>query len=491
MSDKFWTVSTSAAVAGGASLSLAPLTLLLGAGNLIVLDLAFAVGMFLIVLALTRYARAGNILLVAHLMVVLLFSVFALIVLNVIDYVAVDYEYDYSVFSLESVVTVLALNMSVLGMSFLVYSFFPQLGDRTSLFRLPDRSVFHGRRIPTANTRFNVWIAVSWMIIIAVTFLTPNILQFPYPVNAEQPGNLHATIRVFLVLIPLGVLIAILVTTGFEMSRQSVIARATFYAAVAFIGILHGARGAMTGMLLAITTMDLLFSRASTQFKVATLTIDVLYIMFLVFNWAWIRVNAVETGFLQAFLDSFQNYRDIFEFRSINTGEVHLADVPMLGQSLFHFLSVVALIDSGVSLNYQTFINLLPQQLPEMLDGVLWDRPLNDNWILGEYFTGGGGFYVYANAYWNGGIVPMSLFALGLAWCVAKIEILFKGKDYSFAIAYFAFIFLLPVNIYYGIQGLVRGLEYGLITYIVIRWWHADRFSGEKAGAYRSKLRGH
>jgi hypothetical protein len=120
--------------------------------------------------------------------------------------------------------------------------------------------------------------------------------------------------------------------------------------------------------------------------------------------------------------------------------------------------------------HYRTFLNLIPQQLPEAMDGILWHRPLNDNWLLADYFRHGGGFYSYANAYWNGGIVPLGGFAALLAWLIARVEMFFKTLPVYYGAAYFLLLLVVPVGFYYGIQGLVRGIEYGIVAFLAIRF---------------------
>ena len=131
-------------------------------------------------------------------------------------------------------------------------------------------------------------------------------------------------------------------------------------------------------------------------------------------------------------------------------------------------MKAIALIDSGDSLRYQTFFNLIPQQLPSFLDGTLWTRPINDNILLMEKFNHGGGFYSYANAYWNGGLPALAFFSIALSWAIARIEIFFKNVTVHYVPAYFIIVLITPTAFYYGIQGLVRGIEYGLLAYLGI-----------------------
>lgn len=465
-------VSKPAAIAGAISLVMAVVTLWSGGENPPILTMGYAISAIPIARAIRAYARAGNILITVHLTVVSLFSAFALLILDMIDRVRLEPAFDFSVFSEETLTAALGFNTLSLGLSLIAYSRFPRLAEPSSLLSGRYSGAINHARVLAANQRLDALLAFSWFVIAAVAWITPNVFQFPYPTNSGLPLDLPHTIRVFVVLIPLAVLVLASFEAGNKMSLHSAIARGTFYVAVFAVGILHGPRGAMTGLLIAVAAIDLTFSRASWAVRASVLLLDVLYLMFLVVQWPEIRVMAAEVGFWQAFISSFQHYSGVLDLRSGVEEGIFLNDIPMMGQSLFHFLYVVTLIDWGVSRNYQSFIDLVPQQLPEILDGVLWTRPIGDNWLINDYFLNGGGFYVYAAAYWNGGLVAMSLFAVGLAWCLARIEVLFKDKGRIFAIAYFAFAILLPVNIYYGIQGLVRGLEFGLIAYLIVKAWN-------------------
>ena len=123
----------------------------------------------------------------------------------------------------------------------------------------------------------------------------------------------------------------------------------------------------------------------------------------------------------------------------------------------------------GISLDWQTFINLIPQQIPQFLaDLIGFQRPLSDPWILMKYVFHGGGFYIFAEAYWNGGILPLSIFTFVITYIIIKLEIFFKKHDVAYYLAYPIFLFLIPVNNFYGILPLIRGIEYGLIALFLI-----------------------
>jgi len=147
---------------------------------------------------------------------------------------------------------------------------------------------------------------------------------------------------------------------------------------------------------------------------------------------------------------------------------IHIQDFPLVGASLFQLLYVIQLIEDGVSLGGATFINLMPQALPSWLDGVLWERPLNDNWRLGEYYYHGGGFLAIANAYWNGGLVVTMVFVLVLSTLFVGFDryLLRSRTGILYKLVYWLWIPVMVVQLAYGIQGLARVVE--LLAVVIV-----------------------
>ena len=141
--------------------------------------------------------------------------------------------------------------------------------------------------------------------------------------------------------------------------------------------------------------------------------------------------------------------------------KIRLSETTMISASLFHLLYVIQLIQDGISLGGSTFVNLIPQSLPSWLDGVFWERPLNDNWLLAGYYYHGGGFLLVANAYWNGGLWVALIF-------MAVLSAIFVGFDRHlmrpdvgllYRAAYWLWVPVLIVQMGYGLQGTVRIVE--------------------------------
>jgi hypothetical protein len=420
----------------------------------------------LVISYLRRTGRAGNIIVVTQVSVVLLFSLFCAYVLTLVNNIAYEPAFEFSVFSAESVKRALLLNDFALGISLFVYGAVPSLQRPSKLFAA-EKIQEAARNTGNSPMFFPIGIIFSWGII-ALLSLTPTVFQAPYPENQSLPWNIQGAPRLMLVLVPFGLLLVRFTRDQYRITRMGTLLRITTYCAI-FAGLLSGARGGLIGLLIGLIALDISFCRNAPLWKWTSVGASVAIVLFAFINWTYMRVRICSDGFLPSFWGSFGNYSNAFSAKS-SFDTVYLSDFPMLGQSIFHFLYSIALVDSGYSLQYRTFLNLIPQQLPEILDGVLWKRPLNDNWLLMEHFHHGGGFYSYANAYWNGGIAPLGLFAACLAWVIARIEIFFKTLPVYFGAAYFLLLLVVPVGFYYGIQGLVRGFEYSIVTYFGIRF---------------------
>jgi hypothetical protein len=140
---------------------------------------------------------------------------------------------------------------------------------------------------------------------------------------------------------------------------------------------------------------------------------------------------------------------------------ITLGDYAMIGASLFHLLYVIDLLEEGISLAGSTFTNLIPQSLPAILDGILWDRPENDNWRLADQYTHQGGFLVVANVYWNGGLWVVLAFVCVLTYIFLVFDD-YLGKQRASSIYRSAYWLGLPVMVIqlgYGIQGMARVVE--------------------------------
>jgi hypothetical protein len=296
-----------------------------------------------------------------------------------------------------------------------------------------------------------------------IFYFTPNILKYPYPENLNVPDfDLPTYLRIVIILLAL---IPVLIATCKEKTHKyHLLFRAIFYYSFIFVGLMKGSRGPEFSIISILLITETLVALQNRSWKLSIyIIIDLLLCFYVFFIWRYVRACAYEYGIYKS-SEMFWEYFDLFGFDEGLSGKL-----PMLPQSLFHFLYVLDLVKEGISLNYSTFINLIPQQLPKFLDGILWKRPLNDNWTLAEYYRHGGGFLVYANAYWNYGLSSMIGFTVVLGAVVMWIDKLIKRLGIAYLGCYFVFISLLGVNLFYGIQPLVRGIEYGFVA-LLINW---------------------
>lgn len=151
---------------------------------------------------------------------------------------------------------------------------------------------------------------------------------------------------------------------------------------------------------------------------------------------------------------------------------IWLGKIAMIGASLFHLLYVIELIRDGVSLGGSTFVNLIPQALPSWLDGVFWERPLNDNWRLAEQYYHSGGFLIVANAYWNGGLGVVVAFMAALSSLFTAFDryLMKPGTGMLYRFAYWLWLPVMVVQLGYGIQGLIR------VVQLLVAMMLLDRF---------------
>lgn len=303
-------------------------------------------------------------------------------------------------------------------------------------------------------------------------FTTATIYQAPYPYNKRLGFiNFPDSLRPFLVLPYLFAYFVMKIKNNFRNAVSVIGYKILFFFALYFILLLIGPRGAATGLIILLMFFDLLTDNRWYA-KVINLFIALIFVYFTIFLWPSMRFDIYSMGFLDALTHAWTRVTSI----NTNFFSTQFSLIPMIPQTLFHFLYVVALLDHGVNLQYQTFINLIPQQMPAFLESIFGERPLNDNYLLMKYFFHGGGFYIFANAYWNGGLTPLILFTGIVSWLLVKIEIFFKNvKDPLYFLAYPIFIILLPVNTLYGIQPFVRGLEFGAVTLLLIYMYRRFR----------------
>jgi hypothetical protein len=315
-------------------------------------------------------------------------------------------------------------------------------------------------------------ISWNWIILMLVIspltsiflFITnPSVLDVSYPYEYEQQWVPFEVFKIPVIMASL--VLATVYAKRVSSRRNDVVimnmARLNVLFVTTLILVLIGARGMFTFLWLIIGLFEV-FLRLRKKGSVLWGLFFVGLSWFAFQSWPYMRWYLSLLPFPQVMWDALQigiGYKSTVA-AAYQEGIV-LGQFTMIGASLFHLLYVVQLIHDGISLHGETFINLLPQFLPSWLDGVLWDRPISDGWLLAEHYHHGGGFLVVANAYWNGGIWVTASF-------MCALSIIFVGFDRHLAgrrtgtiyrVAYWFWLPVMMVQIGYGIEGLVRVVE--------------------------------
>lgn len=315
-----------------------------------------------------------------------------------------------------------------------------------------------------SSTLFTVIVLI--LIIDILIFLgTFNVYRGQYGVAMQQYFHISNFLRAFIGILSFFIYVIVKVKNNMKTNFTVLVVKLFFFFTLFFAILSYGSRGSVVGLLGLALIFDILTDRSKSS-MIFNISSSFLLIIILVVLWPIMRNFIYIDGFAGAFVSSLHYVAGGAGSSFKNT---QFSLIPMIPMTLFHFLYVSDLISNGVSLNYSTFINLIPQQIPSFIaDAIGYVRPLNDNWRLADYYFHGGGFYIFANAYWNGGVIPLVLFTYAISQILIWIEVFFKNNHIVYYLAYPLFIYLIPVNTFYGIQPLIRGLEYGFVAIFIV-----------------------
>ena len=314
----------------------------------------------------------------------------------------------------------------------------------------------------------NIKIIISIIIFIFLDLLifigTYNIYKGPYGVNMDKYFYISNFLRAFIGILSLFIYIIVKIKNKIKFNIYVFLTKLFFFYTLFFTILSFGSRGSAVGIMILLLIFDILTDKMKL-IKYINFFTNIIIIFILITLWPFMRGYIYNHGLIESLIYAF----DFFLVGTSSFYETQFKMIPMIPMTLFHFLYVSDLISNENSLNYATFINLIPQQLPSFIADIIdYTRPLNDNWILAKYFFHGGGFYIFANAYWNGGVLPLLFFTSFIIQILIWIESFFKRNNPIYYLAYPLFIYLIPVNIFYGIQPFIRGLEYGFVSLIII-----------------------
>lgn len=242
------------------------------------------------------------------------------------------------------------------------------------------------------------------------------------------------------------------------------IAKINFLVVTILMLFLMGARGLFTFLWLGFGVFELVLWKK----RRGSLGWGVLFVVLAWFayqSWPYMRGYLAQLPADEVLMQALQlsvGLGDDANLTYAGQDEIRLNDIPMHGASLFHLLYVIQLIQDGISLSGSTFINLIPQSLPSWLDGVLWERPVNEAWLLRDYgYYHGGGFFLVANAYWNGGLWVALLFMVVLSIIFVGFDRYLMRPDVGllYRAVYWLWLPVMIVQMGYGIQGMVRVVQ--------------------------------
>lgn len=339
-----------------------------------------------------------------------------------------------------------------------------------------------------------VWVillvALSFILAITLFLTNPSVLDISYPMQFEGHWEPYEMLKVptFMSAIALAVVYAKRIARRSRETLTANIARLNFLFSNILLLLLTGSRGVFTFLWLLVGLFELFLwwrRRGSLSWGISF----VLMGWFAFECWPYMRFYLSLLPFDQVAVEAtliFFGLHSSSAAAYVKEG-IRIADFTMISGSFFQLLYVVQLIRDGISLHGLTFLELIPNLLPSWLDGVLWNRPVNDNWLLADYYSHGGGFLIVANAYWNGGTWVAVLF-------MSMLSALFMGFDRYLAgpragtvyrIFYWLWMPAMIVQLCYGIQGMARVVEL-LAAGIVIEHLLAHRSIGPQPQPRRS-----
>jgi hypothetical protein len=313
-------------------------------------------------------------------------------------------------------------------------------------------------------------------------FLTnPSVLDIPYPLQFEGHWEPYEALKVptFMSAVALAIVYAKRIARTHQENLTVNIARANFLFSNILLLLLTGSRGVFTFLWLLVGLFELfLWWRRKGSLSWSLIFVFMAWFAFQC--WPYMRFYLSLLPFDEVASESLLIFFGVHSSSAAAYGEgIRIGDFTMISGSLFHLLDVVQLIRDGISLHGSTFVNLFPQFLPSWLDGVFWDRPISDGWVLGNYYSHGGGFLLIANAYWNGGTWVAVLF-------MSILSAIFVGYDRYLAdpragtiyrVFYWLWMPAMIVQLCYGLEGMARVIEL-LAAGIILEYLLARRSAG-------------
>lgn len=377
----------------------------------------------------------------------------------------------------------LAVNASLVALMTIVvtYAMYRQNWQKREQINIADiafRLLEKFTLVPNGVGLLLIFLSLLVSLVIFSTSIT--ILEMPYPFNARINWfpAIYYPILYSLVFIPYIVFLAKGISAQFaNIPTLLFLARLNLIISPTLLLFTYSSRGLMTVIFFIVGLLELLLTRK----KRGSWIFGIIYLALF-----WYLYQSFT--YLRFYLAAFGDPPGVVLMRSleraipfltpeqsvtvVNTETADLIDLndfPMVGQSIFHMLYTIDLVRRGNVLQGTTFLNLVPQAVPEFIAKIMdFERPLNDNWLLARYYRHSGGFLVIANAYWNGGMAVMTGFTAILTSILMAIDQYFsRGRRKVLeTLGYWLGLPIFTAQLFYGIQGAVRILQFvGLLIF--------------------------
>lgn len=327
-----------------------------------------------------------------------------------------------------------------------------------------------GNYLSAARVQFfadlsRIVLALSTVLWVAISIFDANALKAPYPFFKYMqvfPDELYKLMFV----LPLCAYIFLEYGQKVKTRSPSIFQSLQFWIVFSLSLLSFGGRGFHFVVVFILLILTFRAERSSYS-RNTRIILYLIAFVFLYEIWPITRFVLSDGGFFSAFSVYFNGSK------SFSNVAFDLHEINMFGQSLFHLLYVVELVNNNNILNGMSFLNLIPQSLPGFLDGIVFDRPLNDAVRLQSIYWNGGGFWLLANVYWNGWL-SFILFCLIAPLIFYFFDNKFVAASSSFfSIFYLIFYPVFFVQIAYGLQGFARVLEVLALVYVLgkVKWY--------------------
>lgn len=190
-------------------------------------------------------------------------------------------------------------------------------------------------------------------------------------------------------------------------------------------------------------------------------------------------INALSLGWEDLFKASLEESNGKFSLYIDSS----LADA--FQQMHWHMINAVKFYDIGLGDNGTSFYNLLPQSVPEVVaDLIGFSRPIGATESLRALAPHGGGFYIYAQGYFNFGIMGAFFTALVFGLFIVKCENWFKTHNPIYYGAYFAYLSTMMNGVLYSWQPLIKEMQMLLLLTYLLYFLYRFKFKFKKVEHY-------